>query len=133
MTVDVLYQGLTVATAAAARAEGDALFVELESPMPVGTALVIRSSEGERAARVERVREGMGAGMVVRFAAGGEKKVDKAVEQKPEQKAEQKKPDADTDADADAGRVDAGKKAAPEGDEPKGRKRKNTRKTVLGH
>ena len=120
MTVDVLYEGLTIATAAAARAEGDALFVELESPMPVGSALVIRSTEGERAARVERVREGSpGAGIVVRFGENEKKKSEK--------------PATGTDREKDAAKKsEPVVEAEPEPDN-KGRKRKNTRKTVLGH
>lgn len=125
MTVDVVYEGLTIATAAPARAEGDALFIELESPMPIGTALVIRSDEGARAARVERVREGQGgAGVIVRFGA-------KAAEKKPESKQPDAKPIEAKQAEADDDEAD--EKSQPQEHEPKGRKRKNTRKTVLGH
>jgi hypothetical protein len=70
MIVDVLYEGLTLHTGAQAREEADGTFIELDAPMPVGTRLMVRSPEGERAARVERVREGIGAGMLVKFVEG---------------------------------------------------------------
>src|SRR5438270_13345006 len=71
MIVDVLYEGLTLQTGAQAREDADGTFIELESPMPVGTRLTVRGPEGERPARVEHVREGMGAGVVVKFVENG--------------------------------------------------------------
>jgi hypothetical protein len=67
MVVDVLYEGLTLHSGAQAREEADGTFIELEAPMPVGTRVMVRGPEGERPARVERVREGAGAGMLVKF------------------------------------------------------------------
>lgn len=67
MMVDVIYQGLSLAKATTAREEGEGAFVELEMPMPVGTVLTIATPDGERSARVERVHEGVGPGVVLRF------------------------------------------------------------------
>ena len=69
MTVDVQYQGLALATGLPARDEDGAIFVELESPMPVGTRLDVVTAEGTRSGRVFSVVEGPGAGMVVAFGA----------------------------------------------------------------
>jgi len=71
MVVDVLYEGLTLQTGAQAREEDGGTFIELEAPMPVGTRLTVRSSDGERAARVHHVREGAGAGVLVKFVENG--------------------------------------------------------------
>jgi hypothetical protein len=70
MTVDVLYEGLTLQSGAQAREETDGTFIELESPMPVGTKLTVRGPEGERSGRVAHVREGMGSGVLVKFENG---------------------------------------------------------------
>jgi hypothetical protein len=115
MIVDVLYSGLTLAKGANARASdegGDALFVELESPMPVGTALVIRTPDGERAGRVAAVNEGNGPGVTVRFGAGAAKVV--------EEPHDAKNGESDDDEPSDP------KKSS-------GAKRPKRRKTVMGH
>jgi hypothetical protein len=70
MTVDVLYEGLTLQSGAQAREETDGTFIELEAPMPVGTQLTVRGPEGERSGRVAHVREGMGSGVLVKFENG---------------------------------------------------------------
>jgi hypothetical protein len=67
MVVDVLYDGLPLQTGANARTEGNGAFIELEAPMPVGTRLTVRGPDGEKPARVEKVHEGVGAGVLVRF------------------------------------------------------------------
>src|SRR5262245_29486113 len=69
MNVDVMYQGLALVKGANARSEGGGLFVELEAPMPVGTALELVTPEGTKSGRVESVVEGAGAGMLVGFGA----------------------------------------------------------------
>jgi len=73
--VDVLYEGLTIARGAPARPEGDGLFVELEAPMPVGTRLIIRDEGGENVARVERVHEGVGPGVLLKLGGAAAKPV----------------------------------------------------------
>src|SRR5690242_3737063 len=65
VTIDVIYQGLTLVKGANARAETGGLFVEVEAPMPVGTRLELVTPEGVRSGRVGNVVEGMGAGMWV--------------------------------------------------------------------
>ena len=70
MTVDVLYEGLPVAQGATAREEGPGAFIELDAPMPVGARLVVRGPTGDRPARVVRVHEGIGPGVVVSFLDG---------------------------------------------------------------
>lgn len=67
MVVDVLYDGLPLQTGATAREEQGGAFIELDAPMPVGTRLTVRGPDGSKPARVERVREGVGAGVLVRF------------------------------------------------------------------
>ena len=67
MVVDVLYEGLALARGANAREEGQGVFIELEAPMPVGTRLTLRGPDGDKLARVERVKEGASSGVEVRF------------------------------------------------------------------
>jgi hypothetical protein len=67
MVVDVLYEGLALARGANAREEGKGVFIELEAPMPVGTRLTLRGPDGDKLARVERVKEGASSGVEVRF------------------------------------------------------------------
>jgi hypothetical protein len=67
MIVDVLYEGLPLAKGVNAREEGSGAFLELDHPMPVGTRLIVKGAEFERPARVERVHEGVGPGVVVVF------------------------------------------------------------------
>ena len=68
MVVDILYEGFAVQRGATVRAEGANTFVETESPMPVGTRLVLVGPEAgsERSVVVERVQEGAGPGMLLR-------------------------------------------------------------------
>jgi hypothetical protein len=70
MIVDVLYEGLPLARGANAREEGSGAFIELESPMPVGTRVTVRGPDGDRPARVDKVHEGIGPGVVVSFVDG---------------------------------------------------------------
>src|SRR4051794_22137236 len=65
MNVDVIYQGLALVKGANARSEGGGWFVELEAPMPVGTALELVTPEGTKRGKVQSVVEGAGAGMLV--------------------------------------------------------------------
>jgi hypothetical protein len=69
MTVDVSWDGVPLAKAATARAEGGDWFVELEQPMPVGTLLTL-AGDVQATVQVTRVHEGIGAGMVVRKSDG---------------------------------------------------------------
>jgi hypothetical protein len=71
MVVDVLYEGLSLQSGAQMREESGLTFIELAAPMPVGTRLTVRGPEGERAARVEQVREGTGSGVLVKFEGSG--------------------------------------------------------------
>jgi hypothetical protein len=57
MVVDVLYEGLELAQAAETREQDGGLFVPLAAPMPVGTQLLLRGSDGDQLVRVERVSE----------------------------------------------------------------------------
>src|SRR5947209_6141476 len=93
MLVDVTFDGVSLVKGANARAEGRGWFVELEQPMPVGTLLAI-AGETQASARVERVVEGVGAGMLLVPATPVENS-------KPEAKSDAKK-DAKSDAKADA-------------------------------
>ena len=70
MTVDVLYDGLTVATGAEARQEGGALVVSMANPLPVGTRLTVRLPDGEKVARVERVQEHPAAQVTLKLIDG---------------------------------------------------------------
>jgi hypothetical protein len=88
MVVDVLYDGLPLQTGANAREEGGGTFIELEAPMPVGTTLLVRSAEGERSARVEKVHEGVGAGVLVKFLDA-----DSEAAAEPEEAEAEKKPE----------------------------------------
>jgi hypothetical protein len=67
MTVDVTWDGVSLAKGVQARDQDGGWFVELEQPMPVGTVLQL---EGEVSATVSvaRVHEGAGAGMLVKKA-----------------------------------------------------------------
>ncbi len=131
MTVDVLYEGLAIVTGAPARTEGEGLFVELETPMPVGTRLVIRDGSGERPARVEHVHEGVGPGVLVHFS-GAAVKISA-----PAAATEKSAAPPEPEKIAEPAPVEKTESAAPAEeppDQPKGgRKRKNTRKTVIGH
>jgi hypothetical protein len=65
MPVDIEWDGVSLAKAAAAREEDGGWFVELEQPMPVGTTITL-SGDVQATVTVARVHEGIGAGMVVR-------------------------------------------------------------------
>ncbi len=65
MSVDVSYEGVVLQRGAEVRETAAGLYVALEAPMPVGTALAL--DEGGRAHRVKvaRVHEGIGPGVLV--------------------------------------------------------------------
>jgi hypothetical protein len=67
MIVDVVYEGLSLAKGATAREEGGGTFIELEAPLPVGSRLTVQGPDGPKEARVERVQEGLGGGVLVKF------------------------------------------------------------------
>jgi hypothetical protein len=76
MPVDVEWDGVSLAKAAAVREQDGGWFVELEQPMPVGTSVVL-SGDVQATVTVTRVHEGIGAGMLVkkgdvRAASGGD-------------------------------------------------------------
>jgi hypothetical protein len=126
MTVDVVYEGMTLAQGVNARPEAGGLFVDFETPMPVGTRLELVTSDGAKLGRVESVVEGMGAGMQVGFGAA-----------KPKPKAaEPNAPMAEIHS-APAQAEKESEKEEPDEPEPddNGRKRRSRRgrKTVIGH
>src|SRR5690348_7654551 len=112
MIVDVLYEGLPLAKGCNAREEGTGAFIELEHPMPVGTRLVVKSAESERPARVERVHEGVGPGVVVAFVDQktlGDPGSERKASQVPQASAAEPEGDDPDDAGPpDAGPPDAG-------------------------
>ncbi len=65
MSIQVLYQSLPIAKEPRFRLQDGGLFIELESPMPVATALSVTAGEHTLQGKVRRVREGAGAGMLV--------------------------------------------------------------------
>lgn len=65
MSLDISYQGLPLLRGASVRFEDGGLFVASEAPMPVATALNLSSGEHQLPAKVRRVREGSGAGMLI--------------------------------------------------------------------
>jgi hypothetical protein len=67
MPVDVEWDGVPLAKAAAAREEDGGWFVELEQPMPVGTSVTL-SGDVQATVTVTRVHEGIGAGMLLKKA-----------------------------------------------------------------
>ncbi len=72
MSIDVSYQGLPIARGAGLHLEPPGVYIEMDGPMPVGTRLAL-SYEGHRLeGRVARVNEGVGPGMVVVPAEGGD-------------------------------------------------------------
>jgi len=137
MIVDVLYEGLTLAKGVEARSEVDALFVELESPMPVGTRLIVRSPDGEKPARVESVAETGKLGVLVRYSGNISVITDTPVSapaaSAPSPTSAPAAPaSAPTPAAAPTPETDDDGDKDPQ-DKKGGRKRRNTRKTVLGH
>lgn len=65
MSIEVIYQGLTIAKGPSFRLQDGGVFVELDGPMPVATALSLHSGEHALHGRVRRVSEGTGAGMLI--------------------------------------------------------------------
>ncbi len=65
MSIQVLYQSLPIAKEPRFRLQDGGLFIELDSPMPVATALSVTAGEHILQGKVRRVREGAGAGMLV--------------------------------------------------------------------
>ncbi|HNN93225.1 MAG TPA: hypothetical protein PKI03_13190, partial [Pseudomonadota bacterium] len=71
MSLDISYQGLPLLRQTSGRFEDGGLFVPSDAPMPVATALSLRYGDHQLAAKVRRVREGSGAGMLIVAGAGG--------------------------------------------------------------
>ncbi len=65
MSIQVLYQSLSIAKEPRFRLQDGGLFIELDSPMPVATALSVQAGEHSLQGKVRRVKEGAGAGMLV--------------------------------------------------------------------
>ena len=65
MSIEVIYQGLTIAKGPAFRLQDGGVFVELDGPMPVATQLSLTHGENALHGRVRRVTEGAGAGMLI--------------------------------------------------------------------
>lgn len=65
MSIEVIYQGLTIAKGPSFRLQDGGVFIETDGPMPVATTLSL--THGERALRgqVRRVTEGAGSGMLI--------------------------------------------------------------------
>lgn len=72
MSIEVIYQGLSIAKDARFRLQDGGVFVQLEGPMPVATRLALRSGEHTLAGKVRRVVEKTdgGSGMLVGPAEG---------------------------------------------------------------
>lgn len=72
MSIEVIYQGLSIARDARFRLQDGGVFVQLEGPMPVATRLSLRSGEHTLAGKVRRVVEKTegGSGMLVGPAEG---------------------------------------------------------------
>jgi hypothetical protein len=73
MSIEVIYQGLSIAKDARFRLQDGGVFVQLEGPMPVATQLALRSGDNTLRGRVRRVvekAEGQGSGMLVGPAEG---------------------------------------------------------------
>jgi hypothetical protein len=66
MSIDVVYQGLSIAKEARVHFEEGGLFVEVDAPMPVATQLVLSHSDKTPTStflgRVRRIREGAAPG-----------------------------------------------------------------------
>lgn len=85
MSVDVVYQGLTIARGAGTKISGAELFIESEAPMPVATQVTVSAGAHVLHGRVSRVVEGVGAGMAV-VAASGEALPGWLLHMKPQQR-----------------------------------------------
>lgn len=72
MSIEVIYQGLSIARDARFRLQDGGIFVQLEGPMPVATRLSLRSGEHTLAGKVRRVVEKTegGSGMLIGPAEG---------------------------------------------------------------
>jgi hypothetical protein len=105
MTVDVVWDGVPLATGATAREQDGGWFVELEQPMPVGTSITL-GGDVQATGTVTRVHEGAagGAGMLVmgadsrpvaaaddRKGEGGEKKEKEREKEKEKEKRKKKR------------------------------------------
>ena len=90
MTLDVVWDGVPLATGATAREEDGGWFVELEQPMPVGTSVTL-SGEVQGGVTVTRVHEGAGAGMIVRRVDSRQSPADGAPAVEREDKKEKRK------------------------------------------
>lgn len=156
MIVDVTWDGVLLARAAQAQEQDSGWLVELEQPMPVGTALVL-SGEAQATVRVARVSEGAGAGMLLKRADGRQSvdsqrtkaaPVAEAANAAPLPVAEaanaapSPEPKAAAEPAAEATpKVAADVKAEPEAEERNGNgqangkkdRRRKARKTIIGH
>lgn len=72
MSIEVIYQGLSIAKDARFRLQDGGVFVQLEGPMPVATRLSLRAGDHSLAGKVRRVVERTegGSGMLVGPAEG---------------------------------------------------------------
>jgi hypothetical protein len=135
MIVDVTYQGLSLVRGANARDDAGGLFIELEAPMPVGTRLEVALPDGVRAARVERVTEGAGAGVLVKLSGAAQADTPKAPASAEPNAPIAEMKSAPPTVTVDAAPEDEESSAEPsEPEETNGKKRrKKPRKTVIGH
>jgi hypothetical protein len=155
MIVDVTWDGVSLARAAQAHEQDGGWLVELEQPMPVGTALVL-SGEAQATVRVARVNEGAGAGMLLKRVDGQPSTADsprtkaapvaEAANAVPSPVAEaanavpSPEPKAAAEPAAEA-KPKAEAKAEPEAEERNGNgqangkkdRRRKARKTIIGH
>ena len=70
MSIEVIYQGLTIAKGPGFRLQDGGVFIELDGPMPVATQLSLTHGDNALHGRVRRVTEGAGAGMLIVPTAG---------------------------------------------------------------
>src|SRR5689334_18837906 len=72
MSIEVIYQGLSIAKDARFRLQEGGIFVHLAGPMPVATPLSLQAGDHTLRGKVRRVveKEGEGAGMLVAPAEG---------------------------------------------------------------
>jgi hypothetical protein len=133
MNVDVIYQGLALAKGANARSEGGGLFVELEAPMPVGTALELVTPEGTKSGRVESVVEGAGAGMLVGFGARKSAEPNAPMQEMKSAPPVPLEPEKAAETAAEKDEEEDEKPEAGDDGGPPRRKRRKTKKTVIGH
>jgi hypothetical protein len=72
MSIDVSYQGLSIAKGAGLHLDPPGVYVEMDGPMPVGTRLSLSHDNNQLEGRVARINEGVGPGMMIVPADGGE-------------------------------------------------------------